>query len=38
MIRSFAGRHPGVRVCVRAAFTARDVIDMVRTGHVRWPW
>ncbi|MPY64469.1 LysR family transcriptional regulator [Streptomyces spongiae] len=32
MIRSFGDRHPGVRVCVRAAFTPRDVIGMVRTG------
>ncbi|MGP4084944.1 LysR family transcriptional regulator [Streptomyces sp. KR55] len=32
MIRDFGGCHPGVRVCVRAAFTPRDVIDMVRTG------
>jgi DNA-binding transcriptional LysR family regulator len=32
MIRAFGGRHPGVRVCVRAAFTPEDVIHMVRTG------
>ncbi|MEU2952043.1 LysR family transcriptional regulator [Streptomyces xanthochromogenes] len=32
MIRGFSGRHPGVSVNIRAAFTARDVIDMVRTG------
>lgn len=32
MIRSFGRLHPGVRVRVRAAFTSRDVIDMVRTG------
>ncbi|CAM5269905.1 LysR family transcriptional regulator [Streptomyces xanthochromogenes] len=32
MIRGFTGRHPGVSVNIRAAFTARDVIDMVRTG------
>ncbi|NEA97634.1 LysR substrate-binding domain-containing protein [Streptomyces sp. SID13726] len=32
MVRDFTGRHPGVRVCVRAAFTPRDVVDMVRTG------
>jgi DNA-binding transcriptional LysR family regulator len=32
MIRDFSSRHPGVHVCVRAAFTPQDVIDMVRTG------
>jgi DNA-binding transcriptional LysR family regulator len=32
MVRDFSGRHPGVRVCVRAAFTPRDVVQMVRTG------
>ncbi|WP_326709676.1 LysR family transcriptional regulator [Streptomyces sp. NBC_01474] len=32
MIRAFSGRYPGVSVNIRAAFTARDVVDMVRTG------
>jgi DNA-binding transcriptional LysR family regulator len=32
MVRDFSSRHPGVQVRVRAAFTPRDVIDMVRTG------
>ncbi|KUL44449.1 LysR family transcriptional regulator [Streptomyces regalis] len=32
MIRDFGRRHPGVRVCVRAAFTPQDVVDLVRTG------
>ncbi|MGW1075045.1 LysR family transcriptional regulator [Streptomyces sp. NPDC002537] len=32
MIRSFSGRYPGVSVNIRAAFTSRGVIDMVRTG------
>ncbi|MGW3626541.1 LysR family transcriptional regulator [Streptomyces sp. NPDC000880] len=32
MIRVFSGRYPGVSVAIRAAFTSRDVIDMVRTG------
>ncbi|WP_030788322.1 LysR family transcriptional regulator [Streptomyces sp. NRRL S-920] len=32
LIRSFAQRHPGVTVSVKAAFTARDVIGAVRTG------
>ncbi|MEV5976386.1 LysR family transcriptional regulator [Streptomyces sp. NPDC052114] len=32
MIRSFHGRHPDVSVAIKAAFTARDVVDMVRTG------
>ncbi|MEU5434412.1 LysR family transcriptional regulator [Streptomyces sp. NPDC020719] len=32
MIRAFSGRYPGVSVNIRAAFTSRDVIDMVRTG------
>lgn len=32
MIRGFSSRHPGVSVSIRAAFTSRDVIDMVRTG------
>ncbi|MEU6995979.1 LysR family transcriptional regulator [Streptomyces sp. NPDC046465] len=32
MVRSFSGRYPGVSVNIRAAFTPRGVIDMVRTG------
>ncbi|MFF2517476.1 LysR family transcriptional regulator [Streptomyces sp. NPDC058086] len=32
MIRAFTGRYPGVSVNIRAAFTFRDVVDMVRTG------
>ncbi|MBK3573528.1 LysR family transcriptional regulator [Streptomyces sp. MBT65] len=32
MISRFHRAHPGVSVTVRAAFTARDVIEMVRTG------
>ncbi|MFE0103560.1 LysR family transcriptional regulator [Streptomyces sp. NPDC059009] len=32
LIRSFAERYPGVTVAVKAAFTARDVVDAVRTG------
>ncbi|WP_069884813.1 LysR family transcriptional regulator [Streptomyces luteocolor] len=32
MIRSFHARHPDVSVSIKAAFTARDVVDMVRTG------
>ncbi|MFC8130940.1 LysR family transcriptional regulator [Streptomyces sp. NPDC057302] len=32
MVRAFSGRYPGVSVNIRAAFTSRDVIDMVRTG------
>ncbi|WP_028923205.1 LysR family transcriptional regulator [Pseudonocardia acaciae] len=32
MISEFSGRHPGVSVSIRAAFTPRDVVDMVRTG------
>ncbi|MFG2129722.1 LysR family transcriptional regulator [Streptomyces sp. NPDC048751] len=32
MIRDFGGRHPGVQVRVRAAFTPQDVTDMVRAG------
>ncbi|MFE9534742.1 LysR family transcriptional regulator [Streptomyces sp. NPDC006691] len=32
MIRGFSARYPGVSVSIRAAFTSRDVIDMVRTG------
>ncbi|WP_282792494.1 LysR substrate-binding domain-containing protein [Streptomyces sp. CC224B] len=34
LIRVFSGRYPGVTVAVRAVFTARDVIDTVRTGAV----
>ncbi|MEV0445919.1 LysR family transcriptional regulator [Streptomyces spectabilis] len=34
LIRAFSDDHPGVSVAVKAAFTARDVIDMVRTGAV----
>ncbi|MGW3564631.1 LysR family transcriptional regulator [Streptomyces sp. NPDC000941] len=34
LIRSFTERYPGVAVAVKAAFTARDVIDAVRTGAV----
>ncbi|MFJ5304186.1 LysR family transcriptional regulator [Streptomyces sp. NPDC088350] len=32
MIRAFTARYPGVSVNIRAAFTSRDVVDMVRTG------
>lgn len=32
MIRSFSERFPGVSVVIKAAFTARDVVEMVRTG------
>ncbi|TCO49856.1 LysR family transcriptional regulator [Actinocrispum wychmicini] len=32
MIRGFSDRYPGVSVAIRAAFTPRDVVDMVRTG------
>ncbi len=32
MVRAFSDRYPGVSTNIRAAFTARDVIDMVRTG------
>lgn len=32
MISRFHRAHPGVSVSVRAAFTARDVTEMVRTG------
>ncbi|WP_370947389.1 LysR family transcriptional regulator [Amycolatopsis sp. cg5] len=32
MISRFTARRPGVSVVVRAAFTAKHVIDMVRTG------
>ncbi|MFD9903397.1 LysR family transcriptional regulator [Streptomyces sp. NPDC059063] len=34
MIRAFSGRWPGVSVSIKAAFTSRDVVDMVRTGAV----
>lgn len=34
MVRSFGERHPGVSVTIRAAFTARGVLDLVRTGAV----
>ncbi|MGZ3102110.1 LysR family transcriptional regulator [Streptomyces sp. H62] len=34
MIRAFTQRHPGVAVAVKAVFTARDVVDAVRTGAV----
>jgi DNA-binding transcriptional LysR family regulator len=34
LIRSFAWRHPGVTVAVKAVFTARDAVDAVRTGAV----
>ncbi|MGK5555374.1 LysR family transcriptional regulator [Actinomadura kijaniata] len=32
MVRAFTGRYPGVSVAIRAAFTARDVVEAVRTG------
>nr|WP_042196073.1 LysR family transcriptional regulator [Kibdelosporangium sp. MJ126-NF4]CEL22387.1 probable transcriptional regulator, LysR family [Kibdelosporangium sp. MJ126-NF4]CTQ89242.1 probable transcriptional regulator, LysR family [Kibdelosporangium sp. MJ126-NF4] len=32
MIKAFTERHPGIRVLVRAAFTAPEVLDMVRGG------
>lgn len=32
MIRAFSGRCPGVSVTIRAAFTSRDVVGLVRTG------
>jgi DNA-binding transcriptional LysR family regulator len=32
MIKAFTTRHPGLQVTIRAAFTASDVIEMVRTG------
>jgi DNA-binding transcriptional LysR family regulator len=32
MIAVFAERYPGVSVAVRASFTARDVLESVRTG------
>ncbi|ATL25996.1 LysR family transcriptional regulator [Streptomyces formicae] len=34
LIRAFSARYPGVSVAIRAAFTSREVIDMVRTGAV----
>lgn len=34
MIRAFSARYPGVSVVIKAAFTSRDVVDMVRTGAV----
>ncbi|MEV5599184.1 LysR substrate-binding domain-containing protein [Streptomyces sp. NPDC052496] len=34
MIRAFSSRHPGVSVAIKAAFTSRDVVEMVRTGAV----
>ncbi|MFF0966989.1 LysR family transcriptional regulator [Streptomyces sp. NPDC003703] len=34
LIRAFRQRHPGVTPAVKAVFTARDVIDAVRTGAV----
>ncbi|MFE2678579.1 LysR family transcriptional regulator [Streptomyces hygroscopicus] len=34
MIRGFSARYPGVCVVIKAAFTSRDVVDMVRTGAV----
>ncbi|MFC9425737.1 LysR family transcriptional regulator [Streptomyces sp. NPDC056987] len=34
MIHDFSGRWPGVSVVIKAAFTSRDVVDMVRTGAV----
>ncbi|MFK0293249.1 LysR family transcriptional regulator [Streptomyces sp. NPDC090442] len=32
MVRAFGERHPGVCVAIRAAFTAEDVVERVRTG------
>lgn len=32
MVAAFVARFPGVSVSVRASFTARDVLDSVRTG------
>lgn len=32
MIHGFSDRYPGVSVAIRAAFTPRDVVDLVRTG------
>ncbi|MEU8687854.1 LysR family transcriptional regulator [Streptomyces sp. NPDC048665] len=34
LVRDFSRRYPGVSVAVKAAFTAREVIDLVRTGAV----
>ncbi|MER6048221.1 LysR family transcriptional regulator [Streptomyces sp. NPDC001793] len=32
MMREFAAHYPGVSVALKAAFTSRDVVEMVRTG------
>ncbi|MBO2453151.1 LysR family transcriptional regulator [Actinomadura barringtoniae] len=32
MIRAFSSRYPDVSVAIKAAFTARDVVELVRTG------
>jgi DNA-binding transcriptional LysR family regulator len=32
MIAAFSNQFPGVSVVIKAAFTARDVVEMVRTG------
>ncbi|MGG2461253.1 LysR family transcriptional regulator [Streptomyces sp. RGM 3693] len=32
MVHAFSGRYPGVSVALKAAFTSRDVVDLVRTG------
>ncbi|MFI1104608.1 LysR family transcriptional regulator [Streptomyces melanogenes] len=34
LVSAFSRRHPGVSVAIKAAFTSRDVVDMVRTGAV----
>ncbi|MFF7795916.1 LysR substrate-binding domain-containing protein, partial [Streptomyces sp. NPDC007991] len=34
LVSAFSHRYPGVLVAISAAFTPRDVIDMVRTGAV----
>ncbi|MFH8662935.1 LysR family transcriptional regulator [Streptomyces afghaniensis] len=34
LVSAFSHRYPGVSVAIHAAFTSRDVIDMVRTGAV----
>lgn len=34
MISGFAARYPGVSVAIKAAFTAREVVELVRTGAV----
>jgi DNA-binding transcriptional LysR family regulator len=34
LVSAFSHRYPGVSVAIKAAFTSRDVIDMVRTGAV----